>query len=98
MDIVDGAFVLRLARFERTFVRLERNEKSNYLAPRAYVDISKTNLDVFCQSVQVVSVSLRALNEKGVIAGARQKQAFKKNLSCQLACNSPRAYKFPRNT
>jgi hypothetical protein len=33
VDIVDGASVLRLARFESTFVRLERNEKSNNLAP-----------------------------------------------------------------
>jgi hypothetical protein len=33
VDIVDGASVLRLARIESTFVRLERNEKSNNLAP-----------------------------------------------------------------
>jgi hypothetical protein len=51
VDIVDGASVLRLARFESTFVRLERNEKSNNLAPRACLDMSKTNLTVFCQSL-----------------------------------------------
>jgi hypothetical protein len=64
VDIVDGAFVLRLARFESTFVRLDRNEKSNNLAPRACLDISKTNLDVFCQSGIAMPVFMGAAQSK----------------------------------